>query len=133
MEGFSTSLIGDVWNVHLVIMGILVSVMTLLYASLSSKVEELNSIKQSKEYVLMNRATAIRNSINRLRQLNKKVMIGLTFSFCLFVLTTIIKNLPEGCIIKWITVFITIITIGLITLGVKLAYDIYSQYQTEVS
>lgn len=132
MEGFWASLVGDVWNIHLAIMGILVSVMTLLYASLSGKVEELNSIKQSEEYALMNRATAISNSIERLRNLNKRVMIGLVISFCLFVLTTIIKYLPEGCITMWVAAFIVFITLGLFIYGIILAYDIYSQYQKEM-
>ena len=56
MEDIWGALIDDMWNFHLAIMGIMVSIITLLYASLCGKVEELNSIKQSKEYVLMNRA-----------------------------------------------------------------------------
>lgn len=131
MEGFEASLIGDVWNVHLAIMGILVSVMTLLYTSLSGKVEELNSIKQSEEFALMNRATAMSNSIEQLRKLNNRVMKGLIISFCLFVITTIIKYLPEGCITMWIAVFIAFFTLGLLIYGMKLTYDIYSQYQKE--
>ena len=41
MESIMVSVIGDLWSVHLAIMGILVSVTTLLFASLSSKAEEL--------------------------------------------------------------------------------------------
>ena len=63
MESIMVSIIGDLWSVHLAIMGILVSVTTLLFASLSSKAEELDSIKNSTDYVLMNRATAVKNSI----------------------------------------------------------------------
>ena len=131
MECIWGSLIGDMWNFHLAIMGILVSMMTLLYASLCGKVEELNSIKQSKEYALMNRATAISNSIERLRNLNKQVMTGLVISFCLFVLTTIVKYSPQGCLTKWIVVINAIITIGLLAFSVKIALGIYSQYQKE--
>lgn len=131
MDAFWTSLIGDLWSLHLAIMGILVSVLTLLYASLCGKVEELNNIKQSNDFVLMNRATAINNSVVRLRKLNKHVVIGLIISFCLFVLTTIIKYLLEGCIIKWIASFDAIFTIGLLAFGVKLAHGVYSQYQKE--
>lgn len=131
MEGIWTSLIDDVWNIHLAFMGFLVSVITLLYASLSSKVEELNSIKKSKDYSLMNRVTAINNSIKQFRYLNKQVMKGLLISFCIFVLTTILKYLPEGCIIKCIVILIAITTIVLIVFGFKLAYGIYSLYQKE--
>lgn len=131
MEDIWGALIDDMWNFHLAIMGIMVSIITLLYASLCGKVEELNSIKQSKEYVLMNRATAISNSVERLRKLNKQVMAGLVIFFCLFVLTTILKYLPQGCITKWIVVINAIITIGVLVFGVKIALGIYSQYQKE--
>ncbi len=133
MESIWGSFINDMWNFYLAIMGILVSMMTLLYASLCGKVEELNSIKQSEEYTLMNRTIVISNSIKRLRQLNKRVMIGLIITFCLLTLTTILKYLPVGGIIKWIVVINVIITFGLLALGIKLAHDIYSQYQTELS
>lgn len=133
MECFWNSLISDIWSIHLAIMGILVSVIILLYTSLCGKVEELNSIKQSEKYTLMNRITALTNSIENLRKLNKQVMIGFIISFCLFVLTTIIKYLPEGCIIKCLAILNAIITIGLLVFGVKLAHGVYSQYQKETS
>jgi hypothetical protein len=119
------------WSFHLAIMGILVSVMTLLCASLCGKVEELDSIKQSKVYALMNRSIAISNSIERLRKLNKQVMKGLIITLLLFILTTIIKYLPEGCVIKWIAMFNAVISIGLLVWGIKLARSVYTQYQKE--
>ena len=131
MEDIWGALIDDMWNFHLAIMGIMVSIITLLYASLCGKVEELNSIKKSEEYFLMNRATAISNSIERLRKLNKQAMVGLVVFFCLFVLTTILKYLPQGCITKWIVVINAIITIVFLFLGTKTALGIYSQYQKE--
>ncbi len=131
MEDIWKALISDMWNFHLAIMGIMVSIITLLYASLCGKVEELNSIKKSEEYFLMNRATAISNSIERLRKLNKQAMVGLVVFFCLFVLTTILKYLPQGCITKWIVVINAIITIVFLFLGAKTALGIYSQYQKE--
>ena len=131
MEDIWKALISDMWNFHLAIMGIMVSIITLLYASLCGKVEELNSIKKLEEYFLMNRATAISNSIERLRKLNKQAMVGLVVFFCLFVLTTILKYLPQGCITKWIVVINAIITIVFLFLGAKTALGIYSQYQKE--
>lgn len=131
MEDFLKTLISDMWYFHLAIMGIMVSIITLLYASLCGKVEELNSIKKSEEYFLMNRATAISNSIERLRKLNKQAMVGLVVFFCLFVLTTILKYLPQGCIAKWIVVINAIITIVFLFFCAKTALGIYSQYQKE--
>ena len=51
MEDIWKTLISDMWNFHLAIMGIMVSIITLLYASLCGKVEELNSIKKCKHSV----------------------------------------------------------------------------------
>ena len=73
------SAINDLWSLHLGMMGILVSIMTLLYASLSSKVEELKVLRISEDYTMMNRATAVENSVKALRKLNGQV----------------IKNLPQ--------------------------------------
>lgn len=124
-------MIGDLWSIHLAIMGILVSVITLLYASLCSKVEELDGIKNSTDFVLMNRATAIRNSIMKLRNLNKHAMCGIIITFCLFVLTTILKYLPESCIINCLEVCDAFFTICLIVYGFYLGYGVYSHYQKE--
>jgi len=124
-------MIGDLWSIHLAIMGILISVITLLYATLCSKAEELEGIKNSTDYVLMNRATAVRNSIMKLRELNKHAVHGIIIAFCLFVFTTILKYLPDCCIINCLTVCDAISTIFLIAYGLHLGYGVYSYYQKE--
>ena len=126
-------MIGDLWSVHLAIMGILVSVVTLLYASLCSKVEELDGIKNSTDYVLMNRATAMRNSIMKLRELNKHAMYGIIITFGLFLLTSILKYLPDSYIINYLAVFDAILTICLLAYGLYLGYGAYSHYQKETT
>ena len=47
----AVNITNDLWSLSVGMIGILVSVMTLLYASLSSKVEEQTILKKSKEYV----------------------------------------------------------------------------------
>lgn len=133
MESIWTFLINDLWSVHLTIMGILVSVITLLYATLSSRVEELKSIKKSEEYVLMNRSTALHNSIKTLRSLNRKVTCGLASTFTLFVITSVLKYLPEANYTNWLVLIDTILTIGLLVYGVILAHGVYIQYQKETN
>ena len=64
----------DLWSFSVGMIGILVSVMTLLYASLSSKVEELTVLKKSKEYITMNRATAVERTVKALQRLNRQVI-----------------------------------------------------------
>ena len=129
MESIMVFIIGDLWSVHLAIMGILVSVTTLLYASLSSKVEELDSIKNSKDYVLMNRVTAIKNSIAIFRKLNKQVMYGLIISFGLFTFSSILKYLPDSCVTNCLAIVDAVFTICLIAYGIYLWHGIYSQYK----
>lgn len=126
-------MIGDLWSIHLAIIGILVSVVTLLYASLCSKVEELDGIKNSTDYVLMNRATAMRNSIIKLRKLNKHAMLGIIITFGLFVLTTILKYLPDCWGTNCLAVCDAVFTFFLIAYGIYLGNGIYSHYQKETT
>lgn len=131
MKGIWSILIGDLWSVHLAIMGILVSVITLLYTSLSSKVEEWKSIKKNKDYAQMQRSTALLNSIKTLRSLNRKVMWGLASTFILFIATTIFKYIPEGYFDYCLVVTDAILTIGTLVYVVYLVRGLYIHYQKE--
>ena len=133
MESIMVSIIGDLWSVHLAIMGILVSVTTLLFASLSSKAEELDSIKNSTDYVLMNRATAVKNSIATFRKLNKQVMYGLIITFGLFTLSSALKYLPNSCITNCVAIVVAVFTICLMAYGIYLWHSVYSQYKKETT
>ena len=133
MESNCIDMIGDLWSIHLAIIGILISVITLLYASLYSKVEELDGIKNSTDYVLMNRATAVRNSITKLRELSKHAMYGIIITLGLLVLTTFLKYRPDSCIINCLTVCDAIFTICLIVYGLYLGYEVYSHYQKKTT
>ena len=119
----------DLWNFSVGMIGILVSVMTLLYASLSSKVEELTVLKKSKEYITMNRATAVERTVKALQRLNRQVIRLLVMSFVLFLLSTVLKYFY----VCWLLMLDMILALLLIVLCVGLAYKIYSQYQNETS
>lgn len=119
----------DLWSLSVGMIGILVSVMTLLYASLSSKVEELTILKKSKEYVTMNRATAVERTVKALQRLNRQVIWLLAMSFVLFLLSTILKYFY----VCWLLMIDMILALLLIVLCVGLAYKIYSQYQNETN
>ena len=119
----------DLWNFSVGMIGILVSVMTLLYASLSSKVEELTVLKKSKEYITMNRATAVERTVKALQRLNRQVIWLLAMSFVLFLLSTVLKYFY----VCWLLMLDMILALLLIVLCVGLAYKIYSQYQNETN
>jgi hypothetical protein len=119
----------DLWSFSVGMIGILVSVMTLLYASLSSKVEELTVLKKSKEYITMNRATAVERTVKALQRLNRQVIRLLVMSFVLFLLSTVLKYFY----VCWLLMLDMILALLLIVLCVGLAYKIYSQYQNETS
>ena len=121
------SITSDLWSLHLGIIGIFVSVMTLLYASLSSKVEELKILRVSEDFSIMNRATAVENSVKSLRKLNKLVAKILVCSFALFVVSTTLKY----CRIHWIVIGDVAATLILLFFCIYVAYKIYYQYQNE--
>lgn len=133
MENIIDSLVADLWSFHLAVIGVMVSVMTLLYASISSKEEELNSIKHSKEYTLMNRSTAIQNTIGKLRVLNNRAMLGLIFALFLFIISTILKYLPQGCVVNWLVTIDALLSFGVLIYCALFAHDVYSQYQTKTA
>ena len=125
----AVNITNDLWSLSVGMIGILVSVMTLLYASLSSKVEELTILKKSKEYVTMNRATAVERTVKALQRLNRQVIWLLAMSFVLFLLSTILKYFY----VCWLLMIDMILALLLIVLCVGLAYKIYSQYQNETN
>ena len=117
------------WSFSVGMIGILVSVMTLLYASLSSKVEELTVLKKSKEYITMNRATAVERTVKALQRLNRQVIWLLFMSFVLFLLSTVLKYFY----VCWLLMLDMILALLLIVLCVGLACKIFSQYQNETN
>lgn len=125
----AVNITNDLWSLSVGMIGILVSVMTLIYASLSSKVEELTILKKSKEYVTMNRATAVERMVKALQRLNRQVIWLLAMSFVLFLLSTILKYFY----VCWLLMIDMILALLLIVLCVGLAYKIYSQYQNETN
>ena len=125
----TVNITNDLWSLSVGMIGILVSVMTLLYASLSSKVEELTGLKKSKEYVIMNRATAVERTVKALQRLNRQVIWLLVMSFVLFLLSTVLKYFY----VCWLLVSDMILALLLIEMCVGLAYKIYSQYQNETT
>ena len=110
----------------------MVSVMTLLYATLCSKVEELKCIKNSSDFTLMNRKTIVSNSIKALRLLNKKVMVVLIGASVLFVISSFLKYIE--CSYSEILISIVAVFTLLLILDIAIiAYGVFVQYQKETN
>lgn len=129
---FWSSMNNDLWNIHLAIIGIMVSVMTLLYAALCGKVEEMKCIKDSSDFTLMNRKTIVSNSIKALRLLNKKVMVVLFGAFVLFVISSFLRYIECGYSEILISI-VAVFTLLLILDIAIIAYGVYVQYQKETN
>lgn len=129
---FWSSMNNDLWSIHLAIIGIMVSVMTLLYATLCSKVEEMKCIENSSDFTLMNRKTIVSNSIKALRLLNKKVMVVLIGTFVLFIISSFLKYIEFNYSEILISI-VAVITLLLILCIAIIAYGVHAQYQKETN
>ena len=120
-------IICDVWSLSLGLIGIYMSIITMVFATLSSKVEEKRAIENSQDYRVMNHGIAVENSINTLRRFNRKVMYALGSTFLLFLLSTAAKFFTT-C---WLIAICLMISLLLITCSIGLVYQLFSYYQSD--
>lgn len=124
-----TKIICDLWSLHLSIIGIIVSIMTLLFSSIYSKVDELKNYESSDDIHIMIRKTTLVNSISSFRDVNKKLKNVLLVTFFLFIISTILNYVELTLVVKVFISIVTIISVITIAWGVKIAIDTYKQYQ----
>lgn len=128
---YFTQLINDIWSLHLGIISIVVSIMTLLMSSLYDKVEEYNNIKSSDDIHLMMRKTTLLNSIKVFRNVNRKLKNVLLSTFSLFLISTALKYLELTLLVDAIIVLVVILSVCLVFWGAKVAFDAFKQYQKD--
>ena len=126
-----TKIICDLWSLHLSIIGIIVSIMTLLFSSIYSKVDELKNYESSDDIHIMIRKTTLVNSISSFRDVNKKLKNVLLVTFFLFIISTILSYVELTLVVKVLISIVTIISVITIAWGVKIAIDTYKQYQKD--
>ena len=126
-----TKIICDLWSLHLSIIGIIVSIMTLLFSSIYSKVDELKNYESSDDIHIMIRKTTLVNSISSFRDVNKKLKNVLLVTFFLFIISTILSYVELTLVVKVLISIVTIISAIIIAWGVKIAIDTYKQYQKD--
>ena len=126
-----TKIICDLWSLHLSIIGIIVSIMTLLFSSIYSKVDELKNYESSDDIHIMIRKTTLVNSISSFRDVNKKLKNVLLVTFFLFIISTILSYVELTLVVKVLISIVTIISVITMAWGVKIAIDTYKQYQKD--
>ena len=113
------------------IIGIIVSIMTLLFSSIYSKVDELKNYESSDDIHIMIRKATLVNSISSFRDVNKKLKNVLLVTFFLFIISTILSYVELTLVVKVLISIVTIISVITIAWGVKIAIDTYKQYQKD--
>lgn len=78
--------LNDFATIQLALVGILVSVVTLLFSTIVSKREEYRTIYRSSDTVLRNRSTEVMKDINKLKRYCSQLLVVIAVSFALYVI-----------------------------------------------
>lgn len=113
----------DFATLHLAITGILVSVVTLIFATIVSKREEYRNIRKSSDINLQNRAVELNKDIDKLKSYCSQLLIVVAITFLLYILTTLANTFCNNsclCFITWIAVILTVaVIVWIIVLSVR--------------
>jgi hypothetical protein len=87
---YINDILNDLWNLHLVLFGVGLTVFTLLYSFILNKRDELRSISDevkrgNNSPMLAQREDFAISYITRLKKANKHSFIAIIITFCLFV------------------------------------------------
>ena len=124
-------IVGDLWSFQLSIIGIAVSVMTLLFASHVGNVEAYNQIRKSKEINNQLYSINLSNSIKIYEKLNNKVLNILFYSCILFICSTIVKYISCKYLLFWMGLTDMLLTIILVIRTVLIIKNVVGQYKKE--
>ena len=125
-------IIPDLWSFQLAVIGILVSVATLLYASLSGKTESKQVSDTSKTLEAQNHSVGLGNAIKQLQKLNVAVVKQIRNFGILFAFTTIFRYVP--CCNIWLSITYVIILAFTLLISyntVRTLYGTFNYYRHE--
>ena len=126
------SVISDLWSFQLATIGILVSVATLLYASLSGKTEAKRISDTSKTLEAQNHSVGLGNAIEQLQKLNVAVVKQIRNFGILFACTTIFRYVPCCNILFSLTYFIIVaLTLFVSYTTIRTLYGTFNYYRHE--
>ncbi len=132
-------LLNDIWNFHLVLFGVALSIFTLLYSFILSKREELKSIADQvkagdKSPLLIQRESFAKKYIKRLKSINDHAAVTIVITFILFFASWVTRRLiPDNFFEAKRVVFYVIATITALVICycIHLFFKLYRHYKSE--
>mgnify|MGYP003390755041 CR=1 FL=1 len=125
------NIISDLWSYQLSIVGVAVSVMTLLFASHVGKAEAYQHVSKNKDINSKNLSICLSNGIKAYKKLNWKIVRVLTFSVILFLYTSIVKYICNEDICFWLGILDIIFSIALSIWIVCVISKVNGQYKKD--
>lgn len=133
------NILNDLWNFHLVLFGIALSLFTLLYSFILSKRDELRNISEQVKMgnnspILTQKEVFAKKYITRLKSANNHSAIIIIVTFFLFVISWIsLRIISNTCIYpKKIMMFsISILTFFVVLYVLFIFIKVYKHYKQE--
>lgn len=133
------NILNDLWNFHLVLFGIALSLFTLLYSFILSKRDELRNISEQVKMgnnspILTQKEVFAKKYITRLKSANNHSAIIIIITFFLFVISWIsLRIISNTCIYpKKIMMFsISILTFFVVLYVLFIFIKVYKHYKQE--
>jgi VIT1/CCC1 family predicted Fe2+/Mn2+ transporter len=134
-------LYNDLWNFHLVLFGIALSIFTLLYSFILSKRDEIRNIAEQvksgdKNPLHTQKENFAKKYINRLKSINDKIVVIVILSLISFIISWIFQRviLDSYCYLKLYSLYIIgSITICLLLYLIYMFTVIYKYYKDETA
>lgn len=132
MEEIVKNILADIWSLQLSVVGIAVSVITLLFASHVGKAETYQHVSKRKvdvndEYL----GIYLQNGMKTYRRLSSQILWLLVVTMLAFVYTTVVKYIDYGCSKKWMALVDAVLTIVILMWSVCIVVRVYKQYKNE--
>ena len=132
-------ILNDLWNFHLVLFGVALSIFTLLYSFILSKRDELKSISEQvktgdKSPMLAQRESFAKKYIIRLKSVNNHAILTILVTFVMFLFAWISQRIIPDCSIQFKQISLYIIsalTILIILYAIFIFIKIYIHYKSE--
>lgn len=126
-----SSILSDLWSIQLSVIGIAVSVMTLLYASHVGKAEAYQHIKRRKNINDEFLSIYLSNGIDSYKKLNGKIVRILIVSCVLFIFTMVVKYVTHENTLLWLGIADMLLSVALVVWIVCVMVGVFKQYKQE--
>lgn len=132
-------ILNDLWNFHLVLFGVALSIFTLLYSFILSKRDELKGISEQvkigdKSPMLAKRESFAKKYIIRLKSANNHATLVILVTFILFVFAWFTQRFIPDCNVQFKRIsfcIISTLTILIILYSMFIFIKIYNHYKSE--